>query len=140
MKKPSQKRDVFRASQKSFFLRSWSAPGQCPMTVFIFSRFFDFSSKMRKKEAKIIRGFAAFSPDSPPGYAPKSHRRRNVDFSWILHGFWGSFSSAAPRRGDERVKLLESSGIIRYLLPPYPPACPKNPSKIHPKSTQNDPK
>ena len=47
MKKPSKKQDVFRASQKSFFLRSWSAPGQCPMTVFIFFfGFFDFWPKM----------------------------------------------------------------------------------------------
>ena len=38
------------------------------------------------------------------------------------------FSSAAPLRGGKRVKLSESSkisGIIRYLLPPYPPAGPK---------------
>ena len=40
MEKPSKKQDVFRASQTSFFLRSWSAPGQCPMTVFIFFSFF----------------------------------------------------------------------------------------------------
>ena len=42
MKKPSKKQDVFRASQKSFFWRSWSAPGQCPMAVFIFFRFLGF--------------------------------------------------------------------------------------------------
>ena len=47
MKKPSKKQDVFRASQKSFFWRSWSAPGQCPMAVFIFFFvFLDFWSKM----------------------------------------------------------------------------------------------
>ena len=62
MKKPSQKRDVFRASQKSFFLRSWSAPGQCPMTVFIFfSRFFDFLAK--------IRGWRYAAPPTPGALA-----------------------------------------------------------------------
>ena len=90
MKKPSKKQDVFRASQKSFFLRSWSAPGQCPMAVFIFfSVFLDFWPKMvPKRGPKKVSYFLLFGPRN----ASKSHLRRNLDFSSILHRFWTPFS------------------------------------------------
>ena len=97
MKKPSKKQDVFRASQKSFFLRSWSAPGQCPMTVFIFfSRFWGFLAENgSKKGSQKSAPFLLFAPRN----APKSHLRRDLDFSSISHRFWIPFSSAAPLPG-----------------------------------------
>ena len=89
MKKPSKKQDVFRASQKSFFLRSWSAPGQCAMAVFIFSFFWIFSRKRSPKRGpKKCQFFLLFGPRN----APKSHLRRNLDFSSISHRFWTPFS------------------------------------------------
>ena len=90
MKKPSKKQDVFRASRKSFFLRSWSAPGQCPMAVFIFfSRFFGFLAENGSK-----KGSQKSVPFGRCGSrnAPKSHLRRNLDFSSISHRFWTPFS------------------------------------------------
>ena len=90
MKKPSKKQDVFRASQKSFFLRSWSAPGQCPMTVFIFfSRFLGFLAENGSKKGS--QKSAVFGRCGPRN-ASKSHLRRNLDFSSISHRFWTPFS------------------------------------------------
>ena len=90
MKKPLKKQDVFRASRKSFFLHSWSAPGQCPMAVFIFFLFFlDFWPKMVPKKGtqkSIVFGRCGSRN------APKTHLRRNLDFSLMLHGFWIPFS------------------------------------------------
>ena len=61
MKKPSKKQDVFRASQKSFFWRSWSAPGQCPMAVFIFFSLFQiFGRKCRPGGCPLSRPLASF--------------------------------------------------------------------------------
>ena len=90
MKKPSKKQNVFRASQKSFFLRSWSAPGQCPMTVLIFvSSFWGFLAENGcKKGSQKITPFGRFGSRN----APKSHLRRNLDFSSISHRFWTPFS------------------------------------------------
>ena len=81
MKKPSKKQDVFRASQKSFFLRSWSAPGQCPMTVFIFFVFF------------FIFGRKWFQKGHPKSChllcvaAPGTHQNRICDATSIFHRF-----------------------------------------------------
>ena len=90
MKKPSKKQDVFRASQKSFFWRSWSAPGQCPMTVLIFfSRFFRFwAENGYQRVSQKVRVFGRCGPRN----ASKSHWRRNLDFSSISYRFWTPFS------------------------------------------------
>ena len=63
-----------------FFLRSWSAPGQCPMTVliFVFRFFFIFWSKMA---TKMVWNFAAFWHPERSQNALISHLRRNLDFS-----------------------------------------------------------
>ena len=85
MKKPSKKQDVFRASQKSFFLRSWSALGQCPMAVFIFfSFFFIFGRKWLPEWSGKIGRKLSFQSPGPPKNAQKTHPRRNLDFSLIL--------------------------------------------------------
>ena len=81
MKKPSKKQDVFRASQKSFFLRSWSAPGQCPMAVFIFFFvFLDFWPKMvAKRGPKKLLLFCFL--------APGTHQNRICDATSTFHRF-----------------------------------------------------
>ena len=73
-----------------------------------------------------LRAVLPFGIPRPPQNAPKTHPRRNLDFSLILDRFWKPFWSAAPHRGGERVRLLES---IRYFqvstAPPYPPGTAK---------------
>ena len=76
--------------------------------------FFIFHRKWLKKEAKIIRGIAAFSPDSPPGYAPKSHRRRFHPFSLMFTGAVRAERST-PNAGVNRVSQLTTS----YLSDPF---------------------
>ena len=86
MKKPSKKQDVFRASQKSFFLRSWSAPGQCPMAVFIFfSRFFlIFGRKWFQKGVPKSETFWALWPPERIKIASATQPRLFIDFPSIL--------------------------------------------------------
>ena len=81
MKKPSKKQDVFRASQKSFFLRSWSAPGQCPMAVFIFFPFFwIFGRKWLQKGVPKNVPLFCFLP-------PGTHQNRICDATSTFHRF-----------------------------------------------------
>ena len=84
-KKTSKKQDVFRASQKSFFLRSWSAPGQCPMTVLIFLiRFFRFLAENgRQRGSQKVSPFGRFATQN----APKTLPNRICDGTSIFHGF-----------------------------------------------------
>ena len=97
MKKPSKKQDVFRASQKSFFWRSWSAPGQCPMAVFIFFFvFLDFWSKMSTwRTPSLIHLGILFSTwfSNPPRGHPRDrfwcHFGRHFGPKWRL--FWPLF-------------------------------------------------
>ena len=88
MKKPSKKQDVFRASQKSFFLRSWSAPGQCPMTVLIFFSFFRFLAENgRQRGPNWVTAFVRFGTRS----APKTLPKRICDGTSIFHRFYMDF-------------------------------------------------
>ena len=85
MKKPSKKQDVFRASQKSFFLRSWGAPGQCPMVVLIFFHvFLDFWPKMVAKRVPKKYTFFAFCPPERTKIASATRPRLFIDFPSIL--------------------------------------------------------
>ena len=85
MKKPSKKQDVFRASQKSFFLRSWSAPGQCPMTVlFFFSVFSIFGRKWSPKGSKMVWYFASFCYPKRSQNASATQPRFFIDLGPVL--------------------------------------------------------
>ena len=66
--------------------------------------------------------------------ASKTHQLRNLDFSLILDWFWAPFWSAAPRRGGERVRLLES---IRYFQVSSAPLTPRHGQNIEPKSMKS---
>ena len=68
-----------------FFLRSWSAPGQCPMTVLIFfSRFFRFLAEngCKKGSQKITRFLFLLGV-----LAPGTHQNRICDATSTFHRF-----------------------------------------------------
>ena len=80
-----------------------------------------FSIFRSKMVAKVVGSSWTSCPLWHPKNAPKTHPRRNLDFSSILDRFWSPVWSAAPRRGGERVKLLES---IRYFQVSSAPLTP----------------
>ena len=108
MKKPSKKQDVFRASRKSFFLRSWSAPGQCPMTVFIFfSRFLGFLAENGcQKGPNKFHLFVVWPPKTLQNRicdATSTFHWFPIDFGPHFHWFWvllgpilGCFYAGSP--------------------------------------------
>ena len=85
MNKPSKKQDAFRASQKSFFLRSWGAPGQCPDDrIDFFYVFLDFWPKMVAKRDPTNAGFCALRVPERIKIASATQPRLFTDFAWIL--------------------------------------------------------
>ena len=113
MKKTIQKTSRFPSLSKIvFFLRSWSAPGQCPMTVLIFFfRFFDFWTKMvakrDPKQVTLSLGNGTKTLPKRSQNASATQPRFFIDFAWILgpifidfwwfwDPFWIVFFAASP--------------------------------------------
>ena len=117
MKKPSQKRDVFRASQKSFFWRSWTAPGQCPMAVFIF--FFVFGIFGRKWVPKMMHCAPPLAPKRRPKTLQKRIRgatsifqRSWKPFGWYFDGFGFQNRAIGTPRPYQNVPKTHPQPII----------------------------
>ena len=87
--------------------------------------FLTFSEKLSPEGSLKRKTVTTFGALGPPQNALKTNPRRNLDFSLIWVQFWEPFSSAAPHRGSERVKLLESIRYFQVSSAPLPPGTAK---------------
>ena len=78
-----------------------------------------------QKDRKSLRSDDHFGAQGPPQNAPKTHPRRNLDFLSIWDRLWEPFWSAAPHRGGEHVRLLESIRYFQVSTAPLPPGTAK---------------